>query len=582
MISERLTGEASLRRDFETLSLSQRLVRSVSHKLKKKGHGGEGEKDDDARGISLRCLTLYGRGGGCKVGADTSDEFGEPGGRRQSSFGEEGKGYTSFCGTEETSLDCFSYGVKEKFWRRNNRKVLQLEESPQNSRMHACLPDDILEMCLLRLPLISLMNARLVCRKWRNLTTTPRFMQMRQEGLYQSPWMFVFGVVKDGYCSGQVHALDVSLNQWHKLDSEVLKGRFLFSVASIQEDIYIVGGCSSLTNYGKLDRSSFKTHKGVLVFSPLTRSWHKVASMKYARSTPVLGICGVSSDCLIIQNLQNRQERHFHRARVGGVSDVYEDPHRLCVRRHVRSCHSLDENDVSLLPHAKPYKVLRQKSDHSNNKDRKRFVLIAVGGLGSWDEPLDSGEIYDSVSNKWMEIQKLPIDFGSVCSGVVCDGIFYVYSETDKLAGYDIERGYWIGIQTCPSPSRVHEYFPKLISCKGRLFMLSVSWCEGDGQIGRRNKAVRKLWELDPVYLTWAEVSTHPDAPMDWNAAFVGDRNLIFGVEMFKIFGRVLSFFTMCDVYNTEINWSHISRNQVTHELDASSCMTKSLTVVHL
>jgi len=112
--------------------------------------------------------------------------------------------------------------------------------------------------------------------------------------------------------------------------------------------------------------------------------------------------------------------------------------------------------------------------------------------------------------------------------------------------------------------------------------MLSVSWCEGEGRIGRRNKAVRKLWELDLMYLTWTEVSVHPDAPMDWNAAFVGDRNLIFGVEMFKIFGQVLDFLTVCDVSDMRANWSHISRNHVTHELDASSCMTKSLAVLHL
>ncbi|XP_057470021.1 F-box/kelch-repeat protein At5g42350-like [Actinidia eriantha] len=580
MISERLMGEGSLRRDFEALSLSQRLVRSVSQKLKKKNHIDEGEEEDDVGGVSLRCLTLYVRGGGCKVGADTSDEFGDPGSRRRSSASEEGKGFASICGTDEATVDCFSYGVKEKLWRRNNRKALELEESPKNSRMHVFLPDDILEMCLMRLPLTSLMNARLVCRKWRYLTTTPRFMQMRREGLYQSPWLFVFGVVKDGYCSGEIHALDVSLNQWHRLDAEVLKGRFLFSVASIWDDIYIVGGCSSLTNYGKVDRSSFKTHKGVLVFSPLTRSWHKVASMKHARSTPVLGICEISSDCVITRNQQNRQERRFPRSRIGVVSDIYEDPHRLSVRRQLRN--SLDENDVSLFSNVKPHKVVKQRSDHSNAKDCKRFVMIAVGGLGSWDEPLDSGEIYDSVSNKWTEIQRLPVDFGAVCSGVVCDGMFYVYSENDKLAGYDIERGYWVGIQTFPSPPRVLEYYPKLIACNSRLFMLSVSWCEGDGEIGRRNKAVRKLWELDLMHLNWTEVSTHPDAPMDWNAAFVADQNFIFGVEMFKIFGQVLDFLTMCDVSDAEVRWRHISRNHVAHELDASSCMTKSMAVLHL
>nr|KJB14207.1 hypothetical protein B456_002G114500 [Gossypium raimondii] len=443
MFSESVSEEA-LRQDFETLTVSKRLVRSVSQKLRKKNHRGEGGEEDKVRGVSLKCLTLYGRGGGCKVGADTGEELGDPSYRRRSSASEEGKVYKSICGIEDNNFDCFSYGVREKFWKKNNRKDLDLEESVRNSRMHIFLPDDILEMCLVRLPLTSLMNARLVCKKWRHLTTTPRFLQMRREGSCQKPWLFLFGAVKDGYCSGEIHALDMSQDQWHRISADILRGRFMFSVASMQDDIYI------------------------------------------------------------------------------------------------------------------------------------------VGGLGSWDEPLNSGEIYDSLSNKWTEIQKLPIDFGVVCAGVVCNGMFYVCSENDKLAGYDIERGFWIGIQTSAFPPHVHEYYPKLVSCNGSLFLLSVSWCEGDGQIGRRNKAVRKLWELDLMYLTWTEVSVHPDAPMDWNPVFVADRNLIFGVEMFKIFGQVLDFFTVCDVSDVEMNWSHISRNHMAHELDASSCMTKTMAVLHL
>ncbi|KAK6939208.1 F-box domain [Dillenia turbinata] len=541
-------GETSLRQDFEALSLSvsKRLVRTVCQKLRKKSHGGDGDDEDNVRGVFLRCLTLYGRSGGCRVGADLCEDFEDQNGRRRSSDKDKGRGHNPLCGVEETAFDCFSSGGKEKFWKRNNRKDVELEELSGYSR----IPDDVLEMCLVRLPLTSIMNARLVCRKWRHMTSTPRFMKMRQESLNQTPWLFLFGVVKDGYCSDEIHALDVSQVQWHKIDANILKGKFLFSVASIKEDVYIVGGCSSLANFGRVDRNSFKTHKGVLMFRPISKSWVKVASMKYART------------------------------RVGGESEVYEDPHRLSLRRQLRI--AFYRNEAYVLPHKKTCESLRLKADQSKARNFKRFVLIAVGGLGSWDEPLDSGEIYDPVTNKWSEIQKLPVDFGIVCSGVVCGGMFYVYSESDRLAGYDIENGVWIGIQTTPVPPRVHEYHPELVSCNDRLFMLSVSWCEGDGKIGRRNKAVRKLWELDLTYLNWTEVSIHPDGPMDWNAAFVADRNLIFGVEMFKVFGQVLDFLTVCDVSDTGMTWSHISRNHVAHEMDASSCLTKSMAVLHL
>ncbi|XP_043713584.1 F-box/kelch-repeat protein At5g42350-like [Telopea speciosissima] len=580
IIVDRVVGEASIREDFEALTVSKRLVRSVSEKLRKKNHRGNVEEEGNQRRISSRCLGLYGRGGGCKVGADTCEDFADGICRRKSSADEEGKGHQSIGGTEDTRIDCFSYGVTERFWKRIGAKERGLEEPPSDGGINVLLPDELLEMCLVRLPLSSLMTARLVCKKWRSLTSTRRFLQLRCEGLYRSPWVFLFGVVKDSYCSGHIHALDASLDQWHRIDAHILKGRFLFSVASIGDDVFVVGGCSSLTNFGKVDKTSFKTHRGVIVFSPITRSFRKVSPMKHERSAPILGVFSVGSYCSVFRSQSNWADPHFSRSRVGGVSNVYEDPHRLSLRRHLRG--SSSEDEASSEPKRKPCRSVKQESSWSNLDEDRRFILIAVGGLGSWDEPLDSGEIYDPVSDKWMDIPRLPGDFGIVCSGVVCNGMFYVYSETDKLAAYDLERSIWVGIRTTQSPPRLHDYFPKLISCNGRLFMLSVSWCEQDCQMGCQDKAVRKLWELNLSLLTWREVCRHPDAPMDWNAAFVSDENWIFGIEMFKIFGQVLDFLTVCDVSGSELRWTRISRKHVAHELDASSCLTKSIAVLHL
>lgn len=148
----------------------------------------------------------------------------------------------------------------------------------------------------MRLPLTSLMNTRLVCKKWRSLTMPPRFMQMRREGYYPSPWLFLFGTVTNGLSSREIYAFDVSFNKWHKVEAEILKNRFLFSVATVHDNIFIVGGCSSS---GRMDR---KTHRGVLVFSPMTKSWNKVASMKHARSKSTLGVFEANSDRLTIKS----------------------------------------------------------------------------------------------------------------------------------------------------------------------------------------------------------------------------------------------------------------------------------------
>ncbi|KAF5207475.1 F-box/kelch-repeat protein [Thalictrum thalictroides] len=577
-IVENAVGESSLQREFQDLCVSRRLVRSVSQKFKKRSFKEGGGEVKIERGISSKCLSFHGRGGGCKVGVDTSEEYEDGCGRRKSNVVEDGKRYQPICGSEEARVDCFSYGAAERIWKRNCRKDKAVEEPLHSNLMEFFLPDDILEMCLVRLPMTNLMTSRLVCKKWRSLTSTSRFMQMRRE--HQKPWIFLFGVVKDGYCSGHIHVLDTSLDQWHKINANMLKGRFLFSVTTVGNEVYVVGGCSSLINFGKVDKSSCRTHKGVLVFNPITRSWRKVAPMKLARSSPILGVFEVNPGSAIFRSQKDRHERFFTRTRVGGVSDVYEDPHRLSLRRQHEDTFIENEASIEHTRHLSTF--VKTENNFSNTKGGRRFALIVVGGVGSWDEPLDSGEIYDPVSNKWIEIGRLPGDFGVVCSGAVCKGLFYVYSETDKLAAYDLERCMWFTIQTTQSPSRIHEYYPKLISCNFRLFMLSVSWCEQNSHSSRRDTAVRKLWELDLMHQTWSEVSRHPDAPMDWNAAFVEDRGQIFAIEMFKIFGQVLDFLTVCDTSNLRLEWNRVSRKHVAPELDASSCITKSLAVLHM
>ncbi|MCH93264.1 F-box/kelch-repeat protein [Trifolium medium] len=157
------------------------------------------------------------------------------------------------------------------------------------------LPDDILEMCLNRVPLESLKNARLVCKKWSSLITNPKLIHMRNVGpRYQNLWLFVFRTPYNyAYipsCSAygdpnMILALDLYRNQWHNIDATFLKGRFMFSTASIHNGILIVGGNSHCRNTRE------KTvHNEVMSYNAVAKSWHNMPSMKYARSLPVLGV----------------------------------------------------------------------------------------------------------------------------------------------------------------------------------------------------------------------------------------------------------------------------------------------------
>jgi hypothetical protein len=127
------------------------------------------------------------------------------------------------CGSkeeEETSIDCFSsfgFRVKESFWKKkhNTKKCVEV-----NYRGIFLLPDEILEMCLNRLPLTSLKNARLVCKRWSSFIIERRLLRMKNESGYQNLFLFVFGTLQHGDWSSnrdvnKIHALNLSRNIWY-------------------------------------------------------------------------------------------------------------------------------------------------------------------------------------------------------------------------------------------------------------------------------------------------------------------------------------------------------------------------------
>lgn len=261
-----------------------------------------------------------------------------------------------------------------------------------------------------------------------------------------------------------------------------------------------------------------------------------------------------------------------------GASAVYEDPHRLSLRR-LRLKDMLNEDaDSTELAWSRD-----ASAGPEGDEGQPRFAIVAVGGRGHWDEPLVSGEIYDPLIDKWVEIAGFPADVGLACSGAVCGRMFYVYCESDTLVCYHLDMGSWVVVQTSRPPPRLRDYAPTLACCASRLFMLCVSWCDDRrGPVDRREKVVRKLFELDLASLQWAEAAAHPDAPMDPNAAFAVGRDRIYAVEMFRIFGKVLDFVTACRVSDTEQKWSRIGRENAATEADAMSCRLKSMAVLHL
>ncbi|KAL2652758.1 hypothetical protein R1flu_020886 [Riccia fluitans] len=469
------------------------------------------------------------------------------------------------------------------------------------------LPDDILEMCLARTPFVSLMRTKAVCKKWKALSSTSHFLQLRERICSQEPWLFLFGLARDGVCLGEIQALDPTANRWHTIKAEPLTGRLLYSVTAVSSSIYVVGGCSTNASRGstRSEKSTVRTLKSVEMYTPLTGSWKKVCPMTTERASPIVGVfqqkeirtegtgreighrtgrghmSRVSDPYIEFQALSRRRFRQRSLRREGELA-VFEATENAVEANNQRLSEQYREGRFS--KHEVPETPWSNSRRDRLSKEQRRFGLIAVGGHGKWTEQLDSAEIYDPLTDRWREIASLPVDHGAPCAGVVCKNAFYVYSQSNKLAAYDLDHEHWRSIRVSQGPPRLLDYAPRLVSCKDRVFLFGVAW--GVVADGGHEMASRKIWELchEPTFVGWVKVSQHPDAPLDWNAVFVADDEKIFGVEMFRIFGQMLDFVTICKVSGSEpMIWERVSRMQMAmHAIDPSSCLTKTAVVAHL
>ncbi|GMH21728.1 hypothetical protein Nepgr_023570 [Nepenthes gracilis] len=88
------------------------------------------------------------------------------------------------------------------------------EENKGVISMDSILPEELLERILSLLPLASIFRASCVCKKWREIVTSKRFMSILSHvELAHKPWYFMFT------CSGEPigHAYEPSLRKWYTI-----------------------------------------------------------------------------------------------------------------------------------------------------------------------------------------------------------------------------------------------------------------------------------------------------------------------------------------------------------------------------
>ncbi|OAE22016.1 hypothetical protein AXG93_4804s1210 [Marchantia polymorpha subsp. ruderalis] len=137
------------------------------------------------------------------------------------------------------------------------------------------LPNDLLELCLVRLPWRCLVRLRLVCKRWRALLLSPSFLQLRALSGYHEPWLFIFKP-ESRDSEAAILAYDPVYKKSQFIRAPILAGRNHYSLVVGGGLIYLVGGCCSSSS--------------ALVYNPVTNTWKEMPPMHHARDMPAVGV----------------------------------------------------------------------------------------------------------------------------------------------------------------------------------------------------------------------------------------------------------------------------------------------------
>jgi F-box domain len=152
---EIIPNDGSLNSDLESLSVSNPISKNSANKLRKRSLGEK--KLSSPKSGSLKCLSLAVKNNSCSVCA--CGDLGSTVKTRLVNSMEQSMSRKPGLNVETAAIECFSY-------KKNSRKGKQFNQerllSPEPS---FSLPDDVLELILVQLPLSSLMAARCVCKK---------------------------------------------------------------------------------------------------------------------------------------------------------------------------------------------------------------------------------------------------------------------------------------------------------------------------------------------------------------------------------------------------------------------------------
>eukprot|EP00245_Coleochaete_scutata_P008869 TRINITY_DN2797_c0_g1_i1.p1 TRINITY_DN2797_c0_g1~~TRINITY_DN2797_c0_g1_i1.p1 ORF type:complete len:405 (+),score=44.67 TRINITY_DN2797_c0_g1_i1:305-1519(+) len=149
--------------------------------------------------------------------------------------------------------------------------------------------DDVLVNILARVPRRNHCDIAAVCRRWRELVTSERFVALRRDEGLVEPWLYIFGSWlsrKDGMRGVIFDPEDSSTCEMKGWSFRITVSDF--ACATIGTMIYIIGG----VRFSGKGFSSISVCKDVLVYNSRTASWHTASPMGFARAGAACAVVG--------------------------------------------------------------------------------------------------------------------------------------------------------------------------------------------------------------------------------------------------------------------------------------------------
>ncbi|CAM8928257.1 unnamed protein product [Rhodiola kirilowii] len=351
--------------------------------------------------------------------------------------------------------------------------------------INSILPDELLEQILVYLPIASIIRARLVCKKWCEITSSTRFLWNASQTVSQKPWFFKFIYSKN---KPNRYVYDPVFQKWQGRDfvDEMTACMFCDSsdgLVCYMEDDDAIHVCNPITREHKMLQEPPRLIKGgstVLINISVNLRAHK-----YNVSLLRCGSCGELS--VQIYDSETMKWATSHTEVLTGWTIVYKKS--VICNRVLYFLIDPTTDDDSHERRLIAYDFSGNSSTHGTllnsfislpcsgicglmNLNENLIIVAAIGQ--PWAEELNNGfSIWLLKGKGWQEISRVTDTyfyfrdqlFGYSCSGA--DDLIYIHADYDRrLVVFDMNSKQWNDCQKCPMKD-VNNGFclqPRLIS----------------------------------------------------------------------------------------------------------------------